>query len=115
MRIFLQCIHLYLIKIRSMTEYEYIIDSANLKIRYDRIQAIIAALETQQLLVAGMSDALSYSLDDGQTRISTTYRSSSDIAAAIKNYEQISERILAKITGTRIIRLADAGTIQGNN
>jgi hypothetical protein len=56
------------------TEYEYIIDSTSLKQRYDRICSIITALENQQLLMAGNSDVVTYSLDDGQTRISTTYR-----------------------------------------
>lgn len=97
------------------TEYEYIIDSTSLKQRYDRICAIITALENQQLSMVGNSDVLSYSLDDGQTRISTTYRSADQIAKAIEKYEQIKERLANQITGTRIVRLADAGTIQGLN
>jgi hypothetical protein len=97
-----------------MTEYQYIIDSDNLKIKYDRITAIISALEEQQLLVVSNSGVVSYSLDDGQTRIQTTYRSSDQIAKAINEYEKIRNRILAEITGTRIMRLADAGTIQSN-
>lgn len=98
-----------------MTEYEYIIDSTTLKIRYDRIQAIILALENQMLLSATNSDATSYSLDDGQTKISTQFRSTSDIVTGIEALERIAERILNQITGTRIVRLADAGTIQENN
>ncbi|MDD5013653.1 MAG: hypothetical protein PHW73_00945 [Atribacterota bacterium] len=97
-----------------MTEYQYIIDSASLKERYDRICAIITALENQQLLDIGKSGILSYSLDDGQTRISTQYRSADQIMKAIEAYERIKERILNQITGTRIVRLADAGSIQSN-
>lgn len=96
-----------------MTEYEYVINSTSLKERYDRIGAIITALENQMLLMAGNSDVLSYSLDDGQTRISTQYRSPEQVAKSIEQYEKIQERILAKITGTRILRLADAKTTQG--
>lgn len=96
------------------TEYQYIIDSISLKQRYDRIQAIITALENQQLLMVGNSDVVSYSLDDGQTRISTNYRSADQIAKAIEQYEKILYRIEAQITGTRIVRLADAGSIQSN-
>jgi hypothetical protein len=97
-----------------MTEYQYIIDSTSLKERYDRITSIITALETQQLLEAGKSGVVSYSLDDGQTRISTQYRSPDQIMKAIEAYEKIRERILNQITGTRIVRLADAGSIQSN-
>jgi len=96
------------------TEYQYIIDSTSLKQRYDRIKAIITALENQQLALVGNSDVVSYSLDDGQTRISTTYRSADQIAKAISDYEKILFRIEAQITGTRIVRLADAGSIQSN-
>jgi len=98
----------------ATTEYQYIIDSTGLKQRYDRITAIITALENQQLLMIGNSDVVSYSLDDGQTRISTTYRSSDQISVAITQYEKIRNRILAELTGTRIVRLADAGSIQSN-
>lgn len=98
----------------TTTEYRYIIDSTGLKQRYDRITAIITALENQQLLMIGNSDVVSYSLDDGQTRISTTYRSSEQVSVAITQYEKIRNRILAELTGTSIVRLADAGSIQSN-
>lgn len=97
-----------------MTEYQYVIDSTSLKQRYDRISAIILALENQQLAIVGNSDVLSYSLDDGQTRISTQYRSADQIAKAIDNYERIRNRILAQLTGTGIVRLADAEATQSN-
>lgn len=97
-----------------MTEYQYIIDSTSLKQRYDRIVSIITALETQQLAMVGNSDVVSYSLDDGQTRISTNYRNPDQVAKAITEYEKIAERILNQITGTRIVRLADAKSIQSN-
>jgi hypothetical protein len=96
------------------TEYQYVIDSANLKIRYDRIQAIITALENQQLLNIGSSGKVSYTLNDGQTIISTTYRNTTDIAKAIREYEKILNSLLSKITGSRIKRLADAESVQSN-
>ena len=97
-----------------MTEYAYVIDSTSLKQRYDRITAIITALENAQLAGISNSDVVSYSLDDGQTRISTNYRSADQVAKAITEYEKIRNRILSEITGTRIVRLADAGSIQSN-
>jgi len=95
-------------------EYQYVIDSADLKQRYDRIKAIITALENQQLLSVGKSGTISYSLNDGQTSISTQYRSFSEVAKAIEQYEKILERITNKITGTRIITLRDAKSVQSN-
>ena len=97
------------------TEYEYIIDSATLKQRYDRICSIIDGLELAQLANVSNADTLSYSLDDGQTRISTQYRSPEQIQKAIDAYEKIKIRLEQKLTGTRIIRLADAESIQSNN
>lgn len=97
-----------------MTEYEYIIDSPGLKERYDRIQQIITALELQQLAAVGNSDVDSYSLNDGQIQISTRYRSPEQIQKAIDGYEKISNRILFQLTGTRVVRLADAEAIQSN-
>lgn len=95
-----------------MTEYQYIIDSTSLKERYDRITTIINTLELQQIAIVSNSGTLSYSLDDGQTRIQITYRSADQIAKAIEQYEKIRNRIADKITGCGIVRLADAGTIQ---
>ena len=98
----------------TTTEYQYVIDSTDLKSKYDRIQAIISALIDQQILMVGKSGVVSYSLNDGQTVISTTYRNSADIAKAIQDYERISNTILSQITGSRVKRLADAQSIQSN-
>ena len=96
------------------SEYEYIIDAPTLKERYDRISAIIKGLETAQLAGISQTGKLSYSLDDGQTRISAQYRSPGEIAKAIAEYEKILRRIESEITGTRIVRLADAEATQSN-
>lgn len=95
----------------AQTEYQYIIDSTGLKERYDRICSIITALENQQLLAVGNSDVDEYTLDDGQTKIKTVYRSPSALAKAIDDYEKIKNRILAELTGTRIVRLGDAKSL----
>lgn len=97
-----------------ITEYKYVIDSVDLKSKYDRIQMIISALIDQQILMVGKSGTVSYSLNDGQTVISTTYRNSSDIAKAIQDYERISNTILSQITGSRVKRLAGAQSVQSN-
>lgn len=96
------------------TEYQYVIDSTSLKQRYDRIKAIIAALETLQLTSISKSGTAKYTLNDGQTVISTDYRSPEQIAKAITEYEKILNRIISEITGSRVKRLADAESIQSN-
>lgn len=97
-----------------MTEYEYIINSDGLKERYDRICAIIKALEDQMLLAAGNSDVEAYTLDDGQTRINTQYRNVLDIAKAIDAFERIKNRVQQELLGTGVVALRDAKTIQSN-
>ena len=95
-----------------MTEYQYIINSTDLKERYDRICQIVVALEEQQLAAVGNSDIDEYTLDDGQTKIKTVYRNPESIAKAILRYEQICNRILQELTGTGIVALRDAKAIQ---
>lgn len=97
-----------------MTEYQYIIDSTSLKERYDRLVQIITALELQQVSAAANSDVQSYTLDDGQTKISTQYRSAESISKAILMYERLKNKILDQLLGTRVVVLRDAKTIQSN-
>lgn len=97
-----------------ISEYEYVINSTSLKERYDRIKAIITALENQQLLSVGKSGIISYSLNDGQISISTQYRSFSEVVKAIEQYEKILTRLESQITGTRIVALRDAKSVQSN-
>ncbi len=97
-----------------MTEYEYIIDSTGLKQRYDRVTEIITALENQMILAAGNSTTEEYELNDGQIKIRTLYRNPDSISKAIDSFEKIRNRILAELTGTRRMRLADAESIQSN-
>jgi hypothetical protein len=95
-----------------MTEGEYITNTPNKATRYLRILSIIDALEIQQLAVISNSDIEQYTLNDGQTVITTKYRSPDTIAKAINEYEKIAIRLHAQITGQRIMRLADAQDIQ---
>lgn len=91
-----------------MTEAEYITNSEGLEQRYNRISAVIVALENLQLQVIANGDVDEYTLNDGQTTIRTKYRSPESIAKAINAYEQIKVRIHAQMTGQRVMRLMDA-------
>ncbi len=98
----------------TVTEYQYIIDSNSLKQRYDRINQIITSLENQLILAATTSDVDNYSLNDGQIQIRTQYRSPDSIIKAITGLEVIANRLEAQLTGTRVMRLADAESVQSN-
>jgi len=97
-----------------MTDAEYIMNSSGIVDRYNRISSIIAALENQQILMIANAGVEEYSLDDGQTKIHTTYRSADQIAKAINAYDAIRNKLHAQMTGTRIIRLADTTSVQSN-
>ena len=96
----------------AIAEFQYLIDSTGLKERYDRICQIITALETQQLSAVSNSDVEEYTLDDGQTKIKTVYRSPDKLAKAIEDYTRIKNKILQELTGTAVVRLGDARSIR---
>ena len=81
------------------TETIYISDATTLEERLARINTIIEALELRQVEVISKSDIQQYSIDDGQVKITTLYRSADQIAKAINAYEVIKQRILNKLNG----------------
>ena len=91
----------------DLTEKLYIETATGLLERYNRVCAIITALEEQlQNTGAENSDVEEYALDDGQTKIRTLYRSPSQIADAIFKFEKIKEMLLNKLNG-RTVALRD--------
>lgn len=53
----------------------------------------------------GNSDIESYTLDDGQTKISTTYRNVESIIKAIVGFEALRDKLLNQLNGrTTILR-----------
>lgn len=91
------------------TEYEYISCASSLADKIAKIDSIIAALEDTALKAASKGFVDEYELDDGQTKIRTSYRSPKAIYDAIKAYEQQRQYYLNKCTG-RVIALRDAGS-----
>ena len=88
----------------TCTATVYIENATSLQEKLIRIDAIILALENLAIeYAAGKAGIASYSLNDGQTQISTTYKSMSDISNAIASYEQIRERILNKLNGRTFV------------
>jgi hypothetical protein len=84
----------------------YVESAKTLKEKITRIDAIITALETQALVAAGNSIIQEYSLDDGQTKIRTMYKSAKDVALSIDAFEAIKQRYINQLNG-RMTRLVD--------
>lgn len=87
-----------------MTEIVYIDSATTLLERIARIDAIIDALLLQMSNVGtSHSDLASYSLNDGQTTISTQYTTPELITNAINGFERMRERYLNKLNGRGMI------------
>lgn len=82
---------------------EYIESAASTKERILRIYAIIEALESAALKAAGTANLEDYNFDDGQSKISATYRSPKAISDAIDAYQKILIRLQSKLTGRTTI------------
>ena len=68
--------------------------------RVNRIDQIITALELRVLDAgAGNSDIDEYSLDDGQIKIKTKYRSVDSMYTAIQGFEALKQKLLNKLNG----------------
>lgn len=94
-----------------MTIGEYILDSQDLKQKYVKVCNVINALYDQAIVSAGSSDISSYSVDDGQTKLSTTYRSMDDVERAIVKFTRLKNMLARQISGTTIVRLADSQSV----
>lgn len=87
-----------------MTEIVYIDSATTLLERIARINAIIDALLLQMSNVGtSHSDLSSYSLNDGQTTISTQYTTPELITNAINGFERMRERYVNKLNGRGMI------------
>lgn len=83
----------------SCTEKVYIENANDLKDRITRIEAIITALETQLASGAANSDVVSYSLDDGQTKITSQYRGVSSMLDGLRALDQLRQRLINQLNG----------------
>jgi hypothetical protein len=86
----------------------------------DKVRAIDAIIDSLILLATTAADNPSgqavieeYSLDDGQTRIRTKYRTVQDIITSIDKFERIRQMYINRLTG-RMIRLVDSRNNIGN-
>lgn len=88
----------------------YIDSATSLRDRLARIDAVLLSLEAAAARAALGAEFEMYSLDTGQSKVATTYRSLSEIEKAITGFEAIRNRVLAKLNKSRVVRL-----VSGNN
>lgn len=89
----------------TYTETIYIESATSLVDKVNKIQQIIDALLDQQIAAVGNSFTDEYSVDDGQIKIKTIYRSPDSIARAINDYEKIKQQCLNRLNGrNRVLR-----------
>lgn len=85
----------------------YVTSATTLRDKLTRVNAIITALEDVALKAAANGDISHYSLDDGQTKIMTSYRTAEDVANSIQAFEVIRQRYINQLNG-RMVRLVDS-------
>jgi len=88
------------------SEFDYIDSATTLIVRLNRIRAIAAELELILLKAASTDNIEEYSLDDGQTKIKTIYRSVGSITAGLVALDALEQRIINRLQG-RVVRLVD--------
>jgi hypothetical protein len=85
----------------------YIEKASDLKDKIARYDAIINALELATIKAAETGNITEYSLDDGQTKIKTTYRDATQIAQSIMAFIRLKQMAVNDLNG-RKMRLVDA-------
>lgn len=89
---------------------DYINAADDVKIRINRLTTVINNLETCSINAASNSDIQNYNFNDGQSQISTNYRSIEELARAIEAFERIRERLINRAQ-SRVTILRDSDVI----
>lgn len=101
-----------------MVEYSraslYVENSTSVNEKITRIDAIITALETAALDATSNDSVVQYTLDNGQTKISETYRGSEAIFSSINKFIRLREYYINKLNG-RVSRCVDSKNLKGRN
>lgn len=82
------------------TVKEYIQSKKSLDARIKAIELLIDSMLLNSIDSIDNSGTASYSMDDGQMKVSTEYRSIKDITAGIKGLEQILQLYINRRNGS---------------
>lgn len=91
--------------------YSYIQDATDLLARINRMQDIIEAYENAILANATNAHIQEYSLDDGQSKIKTGYRSMKEFTDGLAGLDILLERLIQRYNNNchgRQLRLVDS-------
>ncbi len=97
-----------------VTAQKYLESCTTLEDKIAKMDLIIIALEDAALRAASGGDVSEYLIDNGQTKIQTTYRNATDIYRAIQGFEIIKQRYINRITG-RVTHLVDSKNFPSQN
>jgi hypothetical protein len=89
----------------------YIESATDVKDKIKRIDAIINALISTALKAAATGNVTEYMLDDGQTKISSTYRNPLEVQRSITAFETIKQQYINQLHG-RTFRLVDSSNFR---
>lgn len=78
---------------------EYLQASSSISDKICKIDIIIDAMLDQSLAIVGDSGTFSYSMDDGQMKVSTQYRSMDEVLKGVEGLEKIRIRYVNRLTG----------------
>jgi len=96
--------------------YEYIHKTSDLLTQINKIKEVISALTQAMLDGAPTGNILEYSLDTGQSKIKTIYKSSTAIVDQIAALEKLCDIYIVKynkINNGSIVRLVDSKNLKG--
>ncbi|NCX55590.1 MAG: hypothetical protein EBW87_00105 [Burkholderiaceae bacterium] len=95
------------------SEQLYIESRTSVRAKIQAISEIQDALLTTALRAVGKGEISQYTLNSGQTIITTTYRNPDQIQQAYEGFERIKQMLIQKLNG-RVFRLVDGKNFTGN-
>lgn len=82
------------------TIQEYIQSCESLDSKIKSIEALITAMMDQAFDAIGNTGTASYSMDDGQMKVTTNYRTMSEITQGIKDLEKLLQLYINRRNGS---------------
>jgi len=89
----------------------YIQNSTALCDKIAKIDAIIEALEATALSSAANDNIEEYWLDDGQSKIKTTYKGTDEVFKSIISFEKMRQIYVNRLNG-RVVRMVDSRSLR---
>jgi hypothetical protein len=83
----------------------YIQNASNIRDKIKRIDQVIDALFDAATKAAANQEISSYSLDDGQTSITASYRNSQEALKAINDFEELRQKYIDRLNKNSVFQL----------